>query len=395
VNTNGNRRVGVWVIGARGSIGAAAAASHWLIERGGTPMTGLVTESLPFRGVDLLQWNGLLFGGCDVVDTPLIDKIRAHIDEGILPRSFPVDAKVLRAIDSRITNLAGAGGGSATPAMTALAAVRQAIRSFREDNGLERVIVVNCSSTLAQSAEERSISKSPSWPRMLARLPRLRSIPWGIVYAAAALEEQCAFINFTPNSGTDLPALADLARRQGMPHAGRDGKTGETLVKSVLAPLFSARAMHVLAWQGYNMLGNGDGHALSDPGARALKIKSKDQQLRAILGQNGDLHTQVSIDYVPSLGDWKTAWDFIHFEGFLGVRMAMQFTWQGCDTVLATPLILDLVRLVELAWRRGESGELRHLCSFFKSPIGCEEHDFRKQLDHLYNHLGAPHSSTM
>jgi myo-inositol-1-phosphate synthase len=89
--------------------------------------------------------------------------------------------------------------------------------------------------------------------------------------------------------------------------------------------------------------------------------------------------TLVSIEYIASLGDWKTAWDHIHFRGFLGTPMAMQFTWQGCDSLLAAPLVIDLVRLVECAWRAGETGTLTFLASFFKSPLGVEEHDFARQ----------------
>jgi myo-inositol-1-phosphate synthase len=91
----------------------------------------------------------------------------------------------------------------------------------------------------------------------------------------------------------------------------------------------------------------------------------------------------VSIEYIKSLGDWKTAWDHIHFRGFLGTPMTMQFTWQGCDSLLAAPLVLDLIRFVELAHRRGETGVLSHLCSFFKSPLGTDEHAFSSQFQML------------
>lgn len=384
------RRVGLWLIGARGSIGTATIASHWLLCNHQTPTTGLVTDLPAFRALDLLSWDEIVIGGCDIATAPLSLQIERHIREGILPRGFPaVPADVLDAIEQRVCDVSplvpsGRNGSSAAKTLQAL---REKIRDFRRDAGVERVIVVNCSSTQAVSRDEEALSKTSTWDEMSRRLTRIRIAPWNVLYAAAALEEGCAYINFTPNAGTDLPALAELAKMRGVPHAGRDGKTGETLVKSILAPLFAARAMRVVTWQGYNMLGNADGASLSHPEARAVKVKSKDQQLRAILGNPEDLHTHVGIDYVPSLGDWKTAWDFIHFEGFLGVRMAMQFTWQGCDTALATPLVLDLVRLVELAWLRGESGELGYLCSFFKSPIGCREHDFRRQIDHLYRHL--------
>ena len=164
-------------------------------------------------------------------------------------------------------------------------------------------------------------------------------------------------------------------------HAGQDGKTGETLLKSVLAPMFAARNLEVLSWVGHNIFGNLDGLVLDDPANKAAKIKSKDQLVGNILGY--DPQTLVSIEYIRSLGDWKTAWDHIHFRGFLGTPMTLQFTWQGCDSLLAAPLVLDLIRFVELSHRRGEVGVLSHLASFFKRPLGLEEHDFSRQFSLL------------
>jgi myo-inositol-1-phosphate synthase len=184
-------------------------------------------------------------------------------------------------------------------------------------------------------------------------------------------------VNFTPSLGASLPALLELASERRVPIGGKDGKTGETLVKSVLAPMFAARNLNVLSWVGHNILGGRDGQVLNDPRNKESKIKSKDAALQQILGNKP--HTHVSIEYVQSLDDWKTAWDHIHFEGFLGVKMALQFTWQGCDSILAAPLVLDLARLALLAQRRSEAGVMRHLACFFKSPMGVEEHDFSKQ----------------
>jgi myo-inositol-1-phosphate synthase len=178
-----------------------------------------------------------------------------------------------------------------------------------------------------------------------------------------------------------------------VPHCGNDGKTGETLVKTVLAPMFTARNLRVLAWQGYNMLGNRDGEVLVDGAHRQAKLRNKDEALRSLLGDEG-LHTRVGIDFVPSLQDWKTAWDFIHFEGFLGTRMSLQFTWSGSDSALAAPLVLDLVRLAELARRLGEAGEMLHTASFFKAPIAGGTHDFRAQFQSLLEYAGARSSGS-
>jgi myo-inositol-1-phosphate synthase len=153
-----------------------------------------------------------------------------------------------------------------------------------------------------------------------------------------------------------------------LPYAGRDGKTGQTLLRSVLGPMFLQRALAVRAWSGTNLLGGGDGAALADPAAAAAKNAGKERVLADTLGAvpEGEVH----IDDVPSLGDWKTAWDHIAFDGFLGARMILQTTWQGCDSALAAPLVLDLARLAARAQERGLSGPLSELGFYFKDPVG-------------------------
>src|SRR3989442_552300 len=158
-------------------------------------------------------------------------------------------------------------------------------------------------------------------------------VPASALYAYAALDMGVPYVNFTPSVGASLPGLEELARVRGVPHAGRDGKTGETLLKSALAPMFRMRHLHVRTWVGFNVLGNADGLALSDPATAASKTESKGKVVPSILGY--EPQTLVRIDYVPTLGDWKTAWDLIQFEGFLGTPMTLQFTWQGSDSALA------------------------------------------------------------
>lgn len=382
-----SEKVGVWVIGARGSIGSTVLFSHWwLANQSGHPL-GMMTASDAFDDVDFISMEELILGGCDVHSRPLAQTLQRHREEGIIPMSLPeMPGDSIDDLEERIIDVSAATGETAIDVLTRL---RKELDSFRKRASVERVIVVNCASTLSLSEEEQRLAVSTCWEDMQDELQRMTSIPWGILHSAAAILEDCPFINFTPNLGSEVPALASLASERGLPHAGKDGKTGETLVKSVLAPMFRGRALRVLAWQGFNILGNSDGASLRDPGAKSIKSASKDQQLRAILPPDPQRHTGVGIEYVPSLGDWKTAWDYIHFEGFLGTRMSMQFVWQGCDTILAAPLVLDLVRLTERAWRHGESGPLDYLCSFFKTPIGCREHDLNRQLARLYRHLNV------
>jgi len=262
---------------------------------------------------------------------------------------------------------------------------------FEAERGLATTVIVCLAST-----EAKQLAR-PEWDvleQLDASLDRGEPQPASLLYAYAALDSGRAFVNFTPNLGSRPPALHQLAELRGVPHCGNDGKTGETLLKTALAPMFHARALRVLAWQGYNMLGNRDGAVLRQEGHREAKLANKDEALRSILTQPGsqpnpDLHSHVAIDFVPSLGDWKTAWDFVHFEGFLGTRMSLQFTWAGSDSVLAAPLVLDLARLAELALRRGESGVLAHTACFFKAPLAGGTHDFHRQYQILLDYLGG------
>ena len=136
---------------------------------------------------------------------------------------------------------------------------------------------------------------------------------------------------------------------------------------------------------GHNIFGNRDGLVLDDPVNKASKIKTKDQVISGIVGYKPQTH--VSIEYIESLDDWKTAWDHIHFRGFLGTKMIMQVIWQGCDSLLAAPLVLDLARLALFAHRQGEVGILKHLACFFKNPHGVAVHDFFKQFAMLENYV--------
>jgi myo-inositol-1-phosphate synthase len=252
------------------------------------------------------------------------------------------------------------------------------------------VVVVNAASTeppFEATADHDTLERlTPLLDR-----PSPAALPTSSVYAFAALDAGFPYVNMTPSRGATLPALEELAQKRGVPHAGQDLKTGETLIKSVLAPLFAHRNLRVLSWVGHNILGNRDGLVLADPENKASKVKSKASLLAELLGYSPQ--SLVTIEYVESLDDWKTAWDHIHFEGFLGTKMTLQFTWQGCDSLLAAPLVLDLARLVALSQRRGESGVLPHLACFFKSPLGVDEHDFGKQFGLLEQYLATAGAS--
>ena len=219
-----------------------------------------------------------------------------------------------------------------------------------------------------------------------------KALPASSLYAAAAVGAGHSYVNFTPSGGIDLPAIRQLADRNDALYMGSDGKTGETLMKSALAPVFAARNLHVLSWVGHNIFGNRDGLVLADPANKATKVQSKDHLIGTILGYKPQTH--VSIEYIQSLSDWKTAWNHIDFQGFLGTKMNVQFIWQGCDSILAAPLVIDLLRLAEFAHRRGEKGTMHHLACFFKSPMDVTAQDFFKQVDLLRQYVESATADT-
>ncbi|HYO23825.1 MAG TPA: inositol-3-phosphate synthase [Lacipirellulaceae bacterium] len=382
----------MWFIGARGGVAVTSMAGLIAQRLGLADGTGLVTQLPQFAGLPLPQWDEFVVGGHDIRNESLADELsRLQRESRVLspelvaacrPHLEGIEANLrpgaLWQVGERITELAGSPSPRTMLDESAAAAVARIQGDFDEfaaRHELETIVVVNVAST------EPSIP-SDQWPATWAEAEALLArpdcpLPASTLYAIAALERRLPFINFTPSLGSTPAGIDELARLRGACHAGRDGKTGETLLKSVLAPMFAARHLEVMSWVGHNIFGNMDGRVLDDPRNKSAKLQSKDRALSEILGYAPQ--TLISIEHIASLGDWKTAWDHIHFRGFLGTPMTMQFTWQGCDSLLAAPLVLDLARLVAVARRRGETGALAFLSSFFKSPIGAAPSAFADQ----------------
>ncbi|MFB7114288.1 inositol-3-phosphate synthase [Streptomyces sp. NPDC056190] len=339
-------RTGVWLIGARGSVATTAITGCAAVAAGLHPAAGLVTETEPFAASGLPALSSLVFGGHDTVDCPLPKRAESLAAGGVLPHGLPSAVRgELTAADGEIRP-GGPLPGDTRSEDVLIDALAGDIRDFTRSHNLARTVVVNVAST------------EPA--------PEGTALPASSLYAAAALRAGCPYVNFTPSTGLHHPALAAEAEAAALPYAGRDGKTGQTLLRSVLGPMFAQRALHVLAWSGTNLLGGGDGAALADPAAAAAKNSGKERVLADTLGTvpQGEVH----IDDVPALGDWKTAWDHIAFGGFLGSRMTLQTTWQGCDSALAAPLVLDLARLLARAHERGLTGPRPELGFYFKDP---------------------------
>ncbi len=382
--------VGIWLIGAKGGVASTAILGLTALKQGLLGTAGLVTELPLFAQLDLAEWPQFVVGGHEIRRIPLPEAAAKLATENrILPGEVLTRCRgELEQIDNRIRPGTLEKSGDTISALAdmdvpedptprhTVERLKTDLAEFAASEGLDHVVVVNVAST-EPGIDAATVPARWKDLEPLLDKPAECPLPASSLYAVAALESGCSLIDFTPSLGGSPPALAELTESCGTRHMGYDGKTGETLMKSVLAPMFARRNLQVMSWVGHNIFGNLDSRVLDDPDNKKSKVTSKDRLLGEILGYRPQ--TLVSIESIESLGDWKTAWDHIHFRGFLGTPMTLQFTWQGCDSVLAAPLVLDLVRLTELAQRRGHVGRMPFLASFFKSPLGVDEHRFDRQ----------------
>ena len=391
------KRIGLWLIGAKGGVATTVMTGLAALARGLVEPIGLITETEGFHSLNLIDWSDIVIGGHDIRNESLLDEARRMwtVSRAIPPGVLESVTPDLIDIETRLRTGTVLASGTSIQAIASLPEskvaktprgiidqIRTDIIDFAETNDVERVVVVNLASTeppWSSPIPDNFYELSP----LLEHPSESSPLPTSSLYAIAAFEADAAYINFTPSTGATPQALNSLAQQRGLPHAGCDGKTGETLLKSVLAPMFRDRNLNVMSWVGHNIFGNLDGKILDDPSNKAAKVKSKDHLLANLLPSTPQ--TLVSIEFIESLGDWKTAWDHIHFEGFLGTPMTMQFTWQGCDSILAAPLVIDLIRLVDRARLAGEAGSLPWLASFFKSPLNCHEQGFAAQMTMLHD----------
>lgn len=396
-----DRRVGLWLVGAFGGVGTTITLGLAALSRGLIKSTGLVTALPAFQHLGLPDAADFVVGGHEIRRGSFLESAEEfQRNSGIFEAELIAACRDdLNAASARVrpgTKL-GAGPtiaklgtwGDEKPDRTAAQAIDRLgadLAAFADAEKLDHLIVLNVASTepLFQPAAVHR-----DWEALKSELsgggPEL--LPASSLYAIAALRAGHTYLNFTPSLGASIPALYQLAESTGALHGGKDGKTGETLVKTVLAPMFAHRNLEVMSWVGHNIFGNRDGQVLDDPANKASKVDTKDRVVTQILGYKPQ--TLVTIEYIPDMGDWKTAWDHIHFRGFLGTKMTMQFTWQGCDSLLAAPLAIDLARLADVERRRGRRGLMRHLACFFKGPEGVEENDFFRQFDDLLRYAAA------
>jgi myo-inositol-1-phosphate synthase len=263
------------------------------------------------------------------------------------------------------------------------------IENFRRAHGIERIVMVWCGST------ETYFEASATHETLTAFEKGLQSnaadISPSMIYAYAALKAGVPFANGAPNLTVDIPALIELSKATGVPVAGKDFKTGQTLMKTILAPGLKARMLGLKGWFSTNILGNRDGEVLDDPGSFRTKELSKVSVLDAILQPDqyaelyGDYFHKIRIEYYPPRGDAKEGWDNIDIFGWLGEPMQIKIDFLCRDSILAAPIVLDLILFLDLAQRAGLSGIQEWLSFYFKSPMS--RPDLKPEHDLFIQHL--------
>ena len=358
--------------------------------------TPLIKDLMPLASLD-----DLVFGGWDifddncyeaactagVLDRSLLDQIKPEL-EAIKPMSAVFDRRYVKRLD-------GPNVKKGANKMELAEQLRADIRRFKVESKADRLVMIWCGSTEIFLTETDAHQSIESFEQAL--VANDVNIPSSMVYAYAALKEGVPFANGAPNLTADIPALLDLAVTNNAPICGKDFKTGQTLIKTIVSPGLKARLLGVKGWYSTNILGNRDGEVLDDPESFKTKEESKKSVLDYILQPDiypelyKDLCHVVRINYYPPRGDNKEGWDNIDMIGWLGYPMQLKINFLCRDSILAAPLVLDLVLFLDMAKRAGLSGIQEWLSFYFKSPQHAKglypEHDLFIQLMKLKNTL--------
>jgi myo-inositol-1-phosphate synthase len=356
----------------------------------------LIKDFVPLTGLD-----DIVFGGWDifdddcysaattagVLDSRLLDQIKPEL-ENIRPWKAVFDRQYVKRLD-------GPNVKQGKNKRELAEQVRADIHKFKSDHGLDRLVMIWCGSTEVFMKESEAHQTLEAFEQALDNSDH--AIPSSMIYAYAALKEGIPYANGAPNLSADIPALTALASETGAPICGKDFKTGQTLIKTVIAPGLKARLIGCAGWYSTNILGNRDGEVLDDPESFKTKEESKKSVLDYILQPNlypdlyKDLHHVVRINYYPPRGDNKEGWDNIDLVGWLGYDMQLKINFLCRDSILAAPLVLDLILFLDLAKRAGLSGIQEWLSFYFKSPQHAPglypEHDLFIQSMKLKNTL--------
>jgi myo-inositol-1-phosphate synthase len=351
--------------------------------------------------VPLANLQDIVFGGWDVYEENVYEAAsRAKVLEPGMLHALRAELEAIKPMKAvfdkaYIKNLDGTHIKEGANKYVLAEALMEDIAQFQDTRGCDRIVLVWCGST------EKYIETSDVHESLAAFEKGLKEndprIAPSMIYAYAAIKMGIPFLNGAPNLTVDIPALVELSKKTGAPIGGKDFKTGQTLMKTILAPGLQARALGVKGWFSTNILGNRDGYVLDEPDNFRTKEVSKLSVLEDILRPDlspelyGELYHKIRINYYPPHGDNKESWDNIDIFGWLGYSMQIKINFLCRDSILAAPLVLDLALFGDLAKRSGLSGVQEWLSFYFKSPQTTPgfrpEHDIFRQLTVMQNAL--------
>jgi len=351
--------------------------------------------------VPLASLDDVVFGGWDIFEEDSYEAARtAGVLEPSLLEQVKPEMQAIRpwpaVFDRRyVKRLDGPNVKKGANKRELAEQLRDDIKRFKAEHKLERLVMIWCGSTEIYLTESEAHASVESFEQALeANDP---NIPSSMIYAYAAIKEGIPYANAAPNLSADIPALLQLAEQTGSPVAGKDLKTGQTLIKTIIAPGLKARLLGIEGWYSTNILGNRDGEVLDDPESFKTKEESKKSVLDYILQPNlyPELYEKlchvVRINYYPPRGDNKEGWDNIDIFGWLGYPMQLKINFLCRDSILAAPIVLDVALMLDLAKRAGMDGIQEWLSFYFKSPMHAPglypEHDLFIQMMKLKNTL--------
>lgn len=395
-----NGKLGVLVIGIGGAVASTFVAGTMIVRKGQAVPVGSITQMATIRLgkrnenrfpkikdiVPLASLNDIVFGGWDIFEEDVynaarrsevltvedLDKVKDEL-QAIMPMKGAFDPDYVK-------RLHGTWIKSAPTKWELMEQVRTDIREFKSKNGCDRMVCIWCGSTEIFK-QESDVHKSLSALEKAMKENNADISP-SIVYAYACIAEGVPYINGAPNLTVEVPAMREFAQQKQVPILGKDFKTGQTMMKTVLSPMLKTRMLGLDGWFSTNILGNRDGEVLDDPDAFKAKEESKLSVIDNILQPDlypelyGNVFHKVRINYYPPRKDNKEGWDNIDIFGWLGYPMQLKVDFLCRDSILAAPLCLDLVLFTDLAQRAGMVGVQDWLSFYFKSPMPAKEGDF-------------------
>ena len=377
-------KVGIMIVGINGVNASTLIAGCAAIQMKEYEIQYGITSSIEFENLELIGINDLVFSGWDysnknqyelfceydIVKIKNISKLKCIIENVKSLKGIHTNKDI--RIEDRFDYFI-----EPPNIKTAIQIIENDIESFKTMHSLDSIIVIYLGSPSKRVLPE---FKKFTYEEILSS--DINEIPSSLIYAIAAIKKGAHFIDFTPSETLEFDFLWQMAERNGIQLSGRDGSTGQTMIKLTIANMLRIRNLRLRAWYSTNILGNHDGLVLSDFDYRKTKIEDKMNSIAPLLGYN-DFEHKVTIDYFETRFDSKESWDSVDFLGWLKTPMQMKINWQGEDAILSAPILLDLIRLIIYGETKELCGFQKQLGLFYKHPFGCDG----MSLEQMYQEL--------